>query len=110
VSADTRRTVVVAQTTDHALAHIWRTALEAEGIPAIVSGEFLGRLYAGIPQVAAVTVTVFEQDAERAAALLAGDAGDRDAEGELRADGDPSEDDRSPTDGDGPDERDPRAH
>lgn len=71
MSTDTRRTVVVAQTTDHALAHIWRTALEAEGIPAIVSGESLGRLYAGLPQVAAVTVTVFEEDAARARTLLA---------------------------------------
>jgi hypothetical protein len=82
VSADTRRTVVVAQTTDHALAHIWRTALEAEGIPAIVSGEFLGRLYAGIPQVATVTVTVFEDDAEHATAVLAGEAGDPTAKDE----------------------------
>jgi len=95
VSADTRRTVVIAQTTDHALAHIWRTALEAEGIPAFVSGEFLGRPYAGIPQVAAVTVTVFEEDAERAAALLATDVDERSAEDELRAGGDPTEDGRS---------------
>lgn len=102
MSAGTRRTVVIAQTTDHALAHIWRTALEAEGIPAIVSGEFLGRLYAGIPQVAAVTVTVFEEDAERAVALLAADDGDPGAEDEMRRDGDPTEDDRSAADRDSP--------
>ena len=57
---DTRRTVVVAQTTDGALAHIWRLALEAEGIPAFVAGESVGGLFAGMPQVAAVTLTVFE--------------------------------------------------
>ncbi len=109
MSADTRRTVVIARTTDHALAHIWRTALEAEGIPAIVSGEFLGRLYAGIPQVAAVTVTVFEEDVERAAALLAADADGRSAEDEPRADGDPSEDGRSSPAGGAPDDSDQRA-
>lgn len=108
MSADTRRTVVVAQTTDHALAHIWRTALEAEGIPAIVSGEFLGRLYAGIPQVAAVTVTVFEEDAERAAALLAGDADGRNAEDEPRVTGDPIDESRSSPAGGAADENDHR--
>jgi hypothetical protein len=104
VSADTRRTVVIAQTTDHALAHIWRTALEAEGIPAIVSGEFLGRLYAGIPQVAAITVTVFEEDAARATAVLAADDDDPGADDEPRVSGEPAENSRSSADGDAPDE------
>jgi len=102
VSADTRRTVVIAQTTDHALAHIWRTALEAEGIPACVSGEFLGRLYAGIPQVAAVTVTVFEEDAARAAAVLAADD-DCGTQDESKAGGDPTCGGRASADGDGSD-------
>lgn len=73
MGADRRRTVVVARTTDRALAHIWRTALEAEGIPSFVAGESVGGLFGGLPQVAAITVTVFEDDAERARALLASD-------------------------------------
>jgi hypothetical protein len=71
--SDARRTVVVARTSDGALAHIWRQALVAEGIPAFVAGESVGGLFAGMPQVAAVTVAVFEEDADRARALLAAD-------------------------------------
>jgi hypothetical protein len=71
VSADTRRTSVVAGTSDRTLAHIWRTALEEEGIHAFVAGESIGGLFAGIPQVANVTVVVFEEDLERARRLLA---------------------------------------
>jgi hypothetical protein len=70
MSADERRTVVVASTGDRTLAHVWRGVLEAGGIPAFVSGEFMTGLYQGVPQIAAVTVHVFEDDAERARALL----------------------------------------
>lgn len=77
--------MTVARTSDQFRAAMWQSVLESAGIDAELHGTAMGGVYAGIGQVAAVSVVVREEDLDDARALLA--AAETAAAGHGAADG-----------------------